>query len=334
MVCLRPRIKDKTNMKKVIICSAVIILVGLILILSNQPQPVKKVWIGGGPQGGTFIVFANGLTKLLQQELPGTEIKVIGSGGSVANLRNIQSGKLDLALVFAGDAYLGRQGKLDPDYPPFDKILALGRVYSSTAQLAVPQGSTIHTAYDLVNHRIAIGCSGSGAAHSAKLYFNTLGIWEQITPIYLGYGLGIEELIKGRAEAVWQLVGAPSTSITALNNTHPIRLLNLVEPAQKKNFFQQFPFYTEAVIPPDTYPGVDQSIHTFQDNTLLITHPDADTKLIEATVKVLFSPEGISYMHTIHPIAQELKISKGLQGIQIPLHPQAIKFWQKQGLVE
>ncbi len=311
-----------------IIASCALLLLVLVLANSRNPDTIK---LGGGPEGGTFTIIANGIASLLQQEHPDQQITVISSGGSVANLKKVDTGAVIMALAYAGDAYLGRQGELSKETTRLTNIRALGRIYGSTAQLAVLEKSVIQDPYDLVYRRIAIGSSGSGAAHSAERYFRAIGIWDHITPLYIGYALGMTELGSGRAEAVWQLVGAPSSSITKFNKKQPLRLINLNKAARSSDFFTQNPYYTETEIPANTYFGQTRAVETFQDNSLLVTHIDTDTELLKSTLKQLYSPAGIAALRKLHPIAQDLEIPKGLQGIIIPLHPVAEEFWRKSG---
>ncbi len=311
-----------------IISSCVLFLI--VLVLANAPNP-DTIKLGGGPEGGTFIIFAKGIAALLEQQDPELKIAVLSSGGSVANLKSVDTGKVAMALAYAGDAYLGRQGGLSKETTRMTNVRALGRIYGSTAQLAVLQDSVIQTPYDLVYRRVAIGSSGSGAAHSAERYFRSIGIWDHITPLYIGYALGMIELSSGRAEAVWQLVGAPSSSISELNRKTPLRLIELSRAARSSDFFAENPYYTETEIPANTYRGQHRAVETFQDNTLLVTYINADKELLKKTLRLLYSPAGIAALRKRHPIAKDLDVNKGLQGIIIPLHPVAEEFWRKAG---
>lgn len=313
---------------------ALILFLGVALILLViRPSP-EKILLGGGPEGGTFIVYAEGLAELLRKELPERHIKATNSAGSVANLKAVNAGKAALALTYAGDAYLGRQGLLE-NYPTrLTNVRALARIYGSTAQLVVLNDSIIKTPEDLANRRVAIGSSGSGAAHSAERYFRILMLWDEITPLHMGYDLAMEELISRRAQAVWQLVGAPSASIVKNNRNHPLRLIDLSELADQSDFLLKYPFYSRVRIPADTYLGQLHPIDSFQDNTLLVAHPNTDPQLIATTLRMLFSPEGMQQMRTVHPTGKELTLQKGLLGIQIPLHPEAEKFWRERGVLK
>ena len=166
---------------------ALVVFLLAALVWWAADRPTDTVRMGGGPQGGTFIIYAEGLAELLRRELPDLQLKVTSSGGSAANLNAIEAGKVSLALAYAADAYLARLGQLKHHPAPLINVQALGRVYGSTAQLVVLSQSRINTPEDLVNRRVAIGSSGSGAAHSAERYFRILGIWEEIPPLYLGY---------------------------------------------------------------------------------------------------------------------------------------------------
>ncbi len=99
-------------MKSVLIGLAITLVIIAAVAISNKPRPQGKIWIGGGPQGGALIVFAEELKTLLEKESEEINANVIGSGGSVANLRSIEAGKLDLAWGYATDAYLGYKGNL------------------------------------------------------------------------------------------------------------------------------------------------------------------------------------------------------------------------------
>ncbi len=316
------------------IFAALTIFLLVALVWLNAERSIERVRLGGGPEGGTFLVFSKGLGEILQQEFPELKIIVKNSGGSVANLELVEAQKVDLALTYAGDAFLGSQGQMEKDPHKFTNVRALGRVYGSTAQLVVLKESPIESPEDLANRRVAIGSSGSGAAHSAERYFRILGLWEEITPLYMGYDLAMQELLSGRAQAVWQLVGAPSKSIVNAGRKQPLRLIDLSELAEQSEFLLKYPFYSTVNIPAGTYRGQPRSIKSFQDNTLLVSHPAADPQLLTATLNLLFSPQGIQQMRDTHPVGQDLDPLRGLQGVQIPLHPVAEKFWRERGLID
>jgi len=309
----------------------ILLLILLLATAGCRPQE-KTLKIGGGPRGGTFENIAEGLAELLGDTLPGMRVTVTSSGGSIANLIDVEQGKLDMALVFAGDAYLARQGRLKEDLAPTTQVLALARLYGATAHLAVSSASSIRTLQDLRGRRIAIGGAGSGSALTARRFFQSLGLWEGIIPIHEGYALGMEDLRWGHVDAVWLQVGYPSEYILALSRRMPLRFLSLFDATAGSDFFTVYPFYSYTLIPAGTYQGQKQEILTFQDAALLVANPQLSEELAYRTLQALFSERGMESMRSNHPAAWDLSTTKGLMGVEIPLHPGARRFWSEQGV--
>lgn len=311
---------------------------GLLLVLllalpagSCRPRETE-LRLGGGPRGGTFGDIAAGLAEILNENLVGTRVTVAPSGGSVANLLDVHRGKLAMGLVFAGDAYLGRQGRLKEGLPPTTGVLALARLYGASAHLVVSRHSSIHTVPELRDRRVAIGGAGSGSAQAARRFFESIGMWENIIPIHEGYAIGMEDLLRGNVDAVWLQVDSPSDYLLEFGQKMPLRLLDLYDSALGGGFFSAYPFYAYASIPSGTYPGQERDILTFQDAALWVAGPALSEELVHSALQALFSEGGVERMRAIDSVAWDFDIAKGLMGVMIPLHPGAERFWKEQGI--
>src|SRR5699024_10300185 len=75
----------------------------------------ERLAFSGGPDGGTFQYFSNGISNRLSRNLDGVEVSNMASAGSVENLRRVNSGDADFGIVYSGDLYLGSNGKLTND---------------------------------------------------------------------------------------------------------------------------------------------------------------------------------------------------------------------------
>jgi TRAP transporter TAXI family solute receptor len=312
--------------------SAGIFCLGLLAVLAIGCRPeIRQLRFGGGPTGGTYQVYAEGLAGLLRQALQGTLVRVERTGGSVDNLIEVQEGKLDMGLVYAGDAYFGARGRLAPGLPPQDRVRGLASVYGAPAHLAVLHQSSIRSVTDLRRRRVAVGNPGSGAAKSAERYFRAIGIWNQIIPVYLGYSMALNDLKLRTVDAVWELVGYPSASLAAAARRQHLRLLDLDRAARAAGFYRKYPFYTPARIPAETYRGQRRDVATFQDTALWVARSGLDKDLVFRSLSAVFSEKGLQRMRGVHPAARDMQKEKGLDGMSIPLHPGARRFWQSQG---
>ncbi len=297
----------------------------LLCFLSSCTEKRPLFLFGGGPPGSTFQSFAVELGALLNQEMPDIQVNIKSSSGSVHNLVQVENGKLAMALVSAEDAHFGNLGQL-PMQPATENVVALVRLFGSAAQLVVPRSSPIRTPYDLRKTRVAIGNHGSGSALSAELFFRSLGIWEEITPLYANVTMSLAELSQWGVEAVWLLVGFPNQALQETNRTFPIRLLDLTEEVVLSGFFSVYPSYSLARIPSGTYVGQDLDIFTFQNSILWVANREIDEELVYRSLKFLFSDRGLTKIHFALPSAWDLDVKKGLRGVKIPLHPGAVRF--------
>jgi hypothetical protein len=284
----------------------------------------------GGPEGGTFYIFAGGMAELFENTIPGTRIAVQRSGGSVYNLLRIESGSSGMAIVYANDALAGTKGEL-PNHPrPLSGVLGVARLYGGSAHLAVPKGSPCTSPLQLKGKRVGVGYSGSATALSAEKFFRSLGIWESIIPDFSSYELAATDFKDGRLDALWQMVGFPSLSLTNINRETPIRLLDLGEAVREGGFFQKYPAYTPSIIPAGTYRGLDYPVETFQDQALWVASAAVDEEFVYRALTVLFSEGGRRNLMKVHPIAGDLSLAEGGRIRVLPLHPGAARFWREQ----
>lgn len=283
--------------------------------------------LGGGHSGSTFQGFATELGRLLNQEIDELQIKVKETAGSLDNLIRVERGKMDMALVNAEDAYLGKAGLLPSNDPATENVQALIRLYGTAVQLVVLENSPYRNLYDLKKHRVAIGGSrNTGSALVAERFFRSVNIWQDIIPIYVNSSMGLKELVDGSVDAVWILGDIPNDSIQKTNQKFPIRLLELWNVALDSHFFRDYPFYSFSHIYAGTYKGQENDIFTFQSPTLWVANRNLDADLVYRALKILFSEKGLAHMRLRVPIARELDAKKGLEGGKITFHPGAVRF--------
>ncbi|MHB8765669.1 MAG: TAXI family TRAP transporter solute-binding subunit [Deferrisomatales bacterium] len=291
----------------------------------------KRLAFGGGPTGGTFQYFSNAIAILLSKNVRDLEVSSEGTGGSAENLKRLNAGDVDYGIVYSGDLWLGAKGELPQDAKKYDKVRPMAYLYGAPAQLVTLAGSGFKSAKELAGKKVAVGNAGSGAALSAERYFRALGIWEKMEPQFLGYSAAASALGDKKIDAFWVLVGYPNSSIIEASTTNDIALLDLNKAADEAGFFTTYPFYAKTKIPAGTYKGQTAEIHTFQDSTLWCAREKLKEDDVYQALKVVFSAEGLEHMVKAHKAAAEMSLATGIDGIPLPLHKGAQKFWVEQG---
>jgi len=311
----------------------VVVSLALALVLSPLAALAKdRLAFSGGPEGGTFQYFSNGIATRLSKNIDNLEVSNMASAGSLENLRRVNSGDADFGIVYSGDTYLGRIGKLTQDTREYKKVLAMAYLYGAPAHLIVKADSGINKVADLEGKRVAVGGPGSGAAGAAQRYFTTLGLWDKMKVEFLGYSKAASALGDNLIDAMWVFAGYPNSSVIQAAASNKIKLLNLVEAGEKAGFFEEYPFYTKLTIPANTYSGVDYDTASFQDSALWVAGEHVNPDIVYKALADIYSKEGLSYMVKVKSTAKAMSVEGGLNGIVTPVHPGAQKFWEEKGL--
>jgi len=300
---------------------------------SGKEQPRKRfLAFGGGPTGGTFNFFANKIASVVSATDEGLDIAPRGSGGSAENLRSLNKNGVDMGIVYSGDAFLGREGRLPGDPVHYDKVRAMGFLYGAPAQLVVRADSDIHAVRDLEGRSVAVGNPGSGAALAAERFLRHLGLWDKMKIRHLGYSQAAQDFADKHIDAFWVLVGYPNSAVIEAASLTPIRLLDLHAEAKASGFYDQYPFYAEVEIPGGTYAGQDGPVDTFQDAALWCASASLDESVVYDSLKAIYSDAGIEALAQAHKAARDMSAKSGLRSVSIPLHPGAVRFWKERGL--
>lgn len=294
----------------------------LCLLALGGPAVAAKWWpqrltFVGGPPGGTFETVAKDAINRVNAGQNEMVLSYSITGGSVENLRRINSAQADLGIVYAGDIFLGRVGRLPFDFRSYERVLALAPLYEAPAQLIVRAESEYTSVDKLVGKRIAVGGIGSGTAATAQRYFTSLGLWDRIKPEFIGYQDAISALAHGYVDAIWVFAGLPNAAVVQAARSYPIRLLHLAEMAEQSGFLAQYPFFSRITIPAGTYPGVDEPIETFADTAVWVAGAHVEADLVR---KMLRAVEGAD--------PKKESLLRGFAGDIAPYHPGAEAFWK------
>jgi uncharacterized protein len=300
---------------------------------SGEPTTRARYTFAGGPSGGTFQYYASGMSTLAgRSDLVQARLLARATGGSVENLRLVNSGEADFGVLYSGNAWEGRHGRLESDDRKYEDVLAVAYLYGAPAQLVVRANSGINQPSDLAGKRVALGNAGSGAAYSAEVFFKQIGLWDDIRKEFLGYRNAAQALQNRQIDAFWVFAGFPSAAVMEVALQEDIKLLDTYSAGAEAGLFEDYPFYSEIVIPAGTYEGQEDEVRTFQDATIWVANANVPEQTVHNLLTEIFSDAGLSYMVSTHISAEEMSIEGGTRGIVTPYHPGAERFWNEHGV--
>lgn len=284
--------------------------------------------IGTADSGGTMYQAGSAIAQAITQEDHSIKVNISASTGSGMNVRSLESGEVDLALVSGDMAYAAVNGE-DEFQPPVE-LRAIGAVYSSVSNWVVPASSGYTYVHDLTEARIGAGPQGSTTELSARAAAASLSLEEQgITFVNCSLGDGAEMLGKGELDAVHAFTGMPVPSLVALAKEMPCRLL-LYTPEELETILEKNPVYFPTQIPAGTYPGQEDTVDTFGVKCLLCVSSSMPEDLAYQLTQAIWNVS--DRMGDYSPAMDDMARPDFLcQNLPIPLHPGAERFYQEAG---
>ncbi|MBC15946.1 MAG: C4-dicarboxylate ABC transporter substrate-binding protein [Desulfovibrio sp.] len=322
-------------MKRILI---LVLALAVVLGMAFTAQAKKRYVFGGGPAGGTFQTVANGIQVYGPiKSNPNFSVKAQSSGGSVENLRTTNAGRVAFSTVYAGEVFLGRNGKMKNDPRKYENVLVVGYLYGAPAQLVVREGSGITSAKDLAGKKVGVGNAGSGAFANCERFFTHLGIWDKIERNAMGYNDAAQAFGNEQLDAFWLLTAFPSGAVIMAAQTNDINLIDLGKDAADSGYFEEYPYFGKLTIPAGTYRGVDKDTPSFFDSALLVANAKVNPDHVYELMSAVWSEEGLKHMVGQKKTFRAMSVADGLKGVNpaaTPLHPGAIKFWKEKGVLK
>ena len=312
--------------------ASAIALVAALALPSVGMAEKTRLGFSGGPEGGTFQYFSNGIASRLSKMVDNVEVSNMASAGSVENVRRVNSGDADFGIAYSGDTYLARNGRLTNDTNKYPNVHAMAFLYGAPAHLIVLEKSGINAVADLKGKRVAVGGAGSGAAAAAQRYFGALGLWDQMKVEFIGYSKAAAAIGDGLIDAMWVFAGYPNSSVIQAAASNKIKILSTYDAGVAGGAFEQYPFYAPITIPAGTYSGVDYDVKSFQDSALWVAGKHVSDDNVYDALANIYTKEGLSYMVKVKSTAKAMSVDGALVGIVTPVHTGAQKFWKEKGL--
>lgn len=315
----------------IVVCA--IVAVGL--AFSADASAKTRVIFGGGPAGGTFQVVANGVQVYGPvKAMKDFTVRAQSSAGSVENLRKVDSGRMDMGVVYSGHVWLGREGKMKNDPKKYTDVMAVSYLYGAPAQLVVRANSDIKSTKDLVGKKVGVGNAGSGAFANCELFFTHLGIWDKIERNAMGYNDAAQAFGNRQLDAFWLFTAFPSGAVIMAAQTNDIDLIDLNADAEASGFYKKYPYFGKLAVPANTYKGVGYDAPAFQDSALWVANAKVPADTVYKLLSLIYSEEGLKHMYGQKKTFKNMSLETGATNIVTPFHPGAEKFWKEKGMLK
>ena len=290
--------------------------------------------IGTGGTAGTYYPVGGMIANAVSQ--PGKIIATAqASNGSLANVNAIAGGSMEAGLSqsdVATWAFTGTgafEGK-----PKVTDLRMIANLDPESIHLVVKKGSGIKSVADRKGKRVALDEPGSGTLINARMVLAAWGVKEtDIKPDYIKPNQAGDKLKDGSLDAFFFVGGAPAGAIAELASSGVgIELVPLTGgPADVLR--KQNPYFAVDNIAAGTYKDVP-AVQTLAVGAQLVTSAKLDTETVYQITKAMYSDATQKTLAAGHAKGKFITKENAVQGVGIPFHPGAEKFYKEAGLLK
>ena len=313
--------------KKILLSLALVTM--MVLTFSSSAFAAKTfLSIATGGTSGTYYPIGGAIAQAVSK---GTELQATAETGnaSVANVNLVAKGDIEVAFVQNDISYWAYNGQV-MFKTPMKNLRAVASLYPEHVQLITTKDSGIKSLADLKGKRIGVGAPGSGVEGDVRGIFQVADLkYSDMKVEFLDFGATTSRFKDNQIDAGFVVAGYPTASVMDLATTKDITLMNFDADFLAK-LSKEHPYFVASKIPAGTYRGVDVDIATPQVMAILVTHDKVPDDVIYTFTKAMY--ENIGDIHASHAKGREITLQSALEGLTLPLHPGAAKYFKEQGL--
>ena len=258
----------------------------------------------------------------------------VATDGSVSNVAGIAGGRMQSGFVQSDVAYWAFNGTgIYDGKPKVDVLRAIATLYPETFHVVVRRDSGIKTIRDLKGKRVSLDEPGSGTLVDARLILAAYGISEKDIKAEYKKPQQLADRLKDSAlDAYFTVAGWPEGAVAALAATTEVALVPIEGP-EIEALLKQYSFFAADEIPDGAYKNV-AGVKTVSVNAIWATSSKQPDDLIYNVTAALWNANTRKLLDSGHAKGRSIKLESALQGLGIPLHVGAEKFYKEKGLIK
>ncbi len=294
-----------------------------------KAQEFINVLTGG--TSGVYYPLGVALADIYGKGIAGSKTQVQSTKASVENLNLLQQGKGEIAFSLGDSVQEAVKGNKEAGFPaPLDKLRGIAAIYPNFIQIVASQESGVKSLADLKGKSLSVGAPASGTELNARTIFAAAGMkYEDLGKVeYLPFAESVELIKNRQLDATLQSAGLGVASIRDLATSVPITVVAVPKAEVEKIGAP----YVAATIPAGTYEGQTADVETAAVGNFLITHSGVSDETAYQMTKLLF--ENLPQMVAAHAAAKRIDPAKALDGMPVPLHPGAERYYKEAGILK
>jgi len=294
-----------------------------------KAQEFINVLTGG--TSGVYYPLGVALSEIYGQGIEGARTQVQATKASVENLNLLQVGRGEIAFSLGDSLRDGWEGNKEAGFPgKLDKLRGIAAIYPNYVQIVASKESGITTLEELKGKSLSVGAPASGTELNARAIFAAAGLtYQDLGKIeYLPFAESVELIKNRQLDSTLQSAGLGVASLRDLATSVPINVVAVPAEVVEKI---GAPFMA-VTIPAGTYEGQAEDVPTAAVGNFLVSHEGVSEETAYQMTKLLF--ENLDKLAAAHAAAKAIDVKKAVDGMPVPLHPGAERYYREVGVLK
>ncbi|TWG65603.1 TAXI family TRAP transporter solute-binding subunit [Aminobacter sp. J44] len=294
-----------------------------------KAQEFINVLTGG--TSGVYYPLGVALSEIYGQGIEGARTQVQATKASVENLNLLQAGRGEIAFSLGDSLRDGWEGNKEAGFPgKLDKLRGIAAIYPNYVQIVASKESGITTLEELKGKSLSVGAPASGTELNARAIFAAAGLtYQDLGKIeYLPFAESVELIKNRQLDSTLQSAGLGVASLRDLATSVPINVVAVPAEVVEKI---GAPFMA-VTIPAGTYEGQAEDVPTAAVGNFLVSHEGVSEETAYQMTKLLF--ENLDKLAAAHAAAKAIDVKKAVDGMPVPLHPGAERYYREVGVLK
>jgi len=311
----------------------VTLALGVMLAAGAALAQQKTIAIATGGTGGVYYPLGGGLANVLSKTIPGLQATAEVTGGSVDNLKLINSGQSELAFVMADAALdaLNGEDKFKGSKVPVRTLMVL---YPNQMHVVTIEGTGIDKLGDLKGKRVSTGSPGSATEVMAFRVVEAAGLDKDkdMKRERLGVAESVNAIKDRKIDAFFWVGGLPTAAVTDLAATPGVKMkmIDHSEVVDKMNA-KYGKLYAASVIKAGVYPSQDKDNKNTVVWNILVANANMPDEMAYNVVKTMIEKK--ADLVAVHQEAKSFSLENQIKSnSSVPWHPGAVKYFTEQGV--
>ncbi len=289
--------------------------------------------------GGTYHPVGTAISTLTKLKLLPKykfSLTAVNSAGSGANIQALGAKTAQFAILqglFGSYAATGT----GPVSAPQKNVRSITMLWQNVEQFVLNnkyvKSGTMADMVALKGMSMGMGKKNSGTIGSNRVLMKGLGIdiEKDYKLVDAGFGPTADAIANGQAVGGGLGAGPPTGAVTKLmaSNKGKFSILSVTE-KERKMMDGGRNLWVPYTIKAGTYPGQTKDVQTVAQPNFLAVNADVSEEHVYLLTKAIF--ENLPFLQAIHNATKAMDIKKAMDGLPVPLHPGAVRYYKEAGL--